>query len=243
MFGVASAICCWNDRGDSFPAINGYHQEFEFMQTAFIYSGLYYVLTFWSRVKYGILRRLIVSQLRSCGKHVHIDGRNSFFTAKLISIGSDVHIGPGADFGSISKTITIGNKVLIGPNVSMRTDNHNVYNMGHFINDGDYRSEQDEAEIIIEDDVWICARVIILKGVRIGRGSVIAAGTIVTHSVPPYSIVGGPGTGRVLKRRWSNEEIICHEKMLYPEDKRLVLSADENDALAIPVTKVTSRAT
>lgn len=197
------------------------------MKMVLVYRGLGYVVNLCSRIKYGIARRLIVSQLRSCGKNVHIDGRNSYFTATRISIGSDVHIGPGADFGSINKNIIIGSKVLIGPNVSMRTDNHNIYNMGHFINDGDYRGEQDEAEIIIEDDVWICARVIILKGVRIGRGSVVAAGTIITHSVPPYSIVGGPGAGRVLKRRWSNAEIVCHEKSLYPEDKRLVLSPDE----------------
>ena len=45
--------------------------------------------------------------------------------------------------------------------------------------------------MIIQDDVWIGARAIILTGVTIGRGAVIAAGAVVTKDVPPYAIVGG----------------------------------------------------
>jgi acetyltransferase-like isoleucine patch superfamily enzyme len=45
--------------------------------------------------------------------------------------------------------------------------------------------------VVIEDSVWIGCRVIILKGVRIGTGSIVAAGSVVTKNVPPYSIVGG----------------------------------------------------
>jgi maltose O-acetyltransferase len=45
--------------------------------------------------------------------------------------------------------------------------------------------------VVIEDDVWIGTRVIILPGVHVGTGSVIGAGSVVTHDVEPYSIVGG----------------------------------------------------
>lgn len=54
--------------------------------------------------------------------------------------------------------------------------------------------------VVIEDDVWIGARVTLLPGVHIGRGSVIGAGSVVTKDVPAYSIVGG-NPARVLKYR------------------------------------------
>ncbi len=146
----------------------------------------------------------------------------------MISIGSDVYIGPGADFVSDSKTIKIGDKVLFGPNVSIRTDNHNISSIGRFIYDSKKYFLQDDEEIVIEDDVWIGARVVILKGVRIGRGSVIAAGTVLTRSVPPYSVVGGV-PGKIIRERWTEEEIVMHEKTLYPAEQRLVFRTDGTD--------------
>ena len=54
--------------------------------------------------------------------------------------------------------------------------------------------------VIIEDDVWIGARVTILPGVHIGKGSVLGAGSVITSDVPPYAVVGG-NPARVLKYR------------------------------------------
>ena len=62
----------------------------------------------------------------------------------------------------------------------------------------------DLAPVIIEDDVWIGARAIILPGVIIGKGSVIGAGAVVAKSIPPYSVaVGNPA--RVVKTRTDKE--------------------------------------
>ena len=72
---------------------------------------------------------------------------------------------------------------------------------------------------MIEDDVWTGANITILKGVTIGRGSVIAAGAIVTKSCPPYSIIGGV-PAKVLKYRFTIEEVLKHEQILYPENER-----------------------
>ena len=69
------------------------------------------------------------------------------------------------------------------------------------------------APITIEDDVWIGAHSIILKGVTIGRGSVVAAGAVVTKSFPPYSIIGGV-PAKLLKMRFTEEEIKKHEEAL-----------------------------
>lgn len=56
----------------------------------------------------------------------------------------------------------------------------------------------------IEDDVWIGARAVVLPGVTIGRGSIIAAGAVVTRDVPPYSIAGGV-PAKVLRSRLQND--------------------------------------
>lgn len=72
---------------------------------------------------------------------------------------------------------------------------------------------ENDAPVVIEDDVWTCANVTILKGVTIGRGSIIAADAVVTKSFPPYSIIDGV-PAKVLKMRFSEEEIEEHEEKL-----------------------------
>lgn len=75
--------------------------------------------------------------------------------------------------------IEIGNCVTIGPNVCIFDHDHSFK---------DEKQEFVSEKIVIEDHVWIGAGCIILKGVTIGRGSVIAAGTVVTKNVPPYTV-------------------------------------------------------
>ena len=67
--------------------------------------------------------------------------------------------------------------------------------------------------VVIEDDVWCEANVTILKGVTIGHGSVVVAGAVVTKSFPPYSIIGGI-PAKLIKMRFTEEEIMEHERML-----------------------------
>lgn len=78
---------------------------------------------------------------------------------------------------------------------------------------------ENDAPVIIGDDVWTGSNITILKGVTIGRGSVVAAGAVVNKSCPPYSIIGGV-PAKVLKFRFTIDEVLEHERKLYPEDKR-----------------------
>ena len=76
-----------------------------------------------------------------------------------------------------------------------------------------------EKDVIIEEDAHLGANVTLLSGVTIGRGSLVGAGSVVTKSTPPYSIVAG-NPARVIKFIFTPEEIIEHEKKLYPIEKR-----------------------
>lgn len=114
------------------------------------------------------------------------------------------------------KDIRIGNKVLFGPHVYIMGGNHNYHEVGKYMFDVKIKREEDDLPVVIEDDTWIGCNVTILKGVTIGRGAIVSAGSVVTKDVPQYAIVGGI-PAKVLKYRFSNEEIKEHEAILYKQ--------------------------
>lgn len=83
-------------------------------------------------------------------------------------------------------------------------------------------STDKDSDIIIEEDVWIGSNVTLLPGVIIGRGAIVGAGSVCRNSVPPYSIVIG-NPAKVISFKYTPEEIIEHECLLYPESERLSL--------------------
>jgi len=85
---------------------------------------------------------------------------------------------------SVSQQVQIGNNVRIAPYcIIIDNDYHKI--------DDHFSDEGTRQPIIIEDDVWITMNCMIMKGVRIGKGAVIAAGAVVTRDVAPYTVVGG----------------------------------------------------
>jgi acetyltransferase-like isoleucine patch superfamily enzyme len=106
--------------------------------------------------------------------------------------GSYIHIGERCGIGEYSSVggsggVSIGKDTIIGQYFSAHPENHNFSDpMRPIREQGTTRRR-----IEIEDDCWLGARVTVLGGVTIGRGSVIAAGSVVTRDVPPYSIVAG----------------------------------------------------
>ena len=136
-----------------------------------------------------------------------------------------VNIGTGATIFTTGAKLRIEQHFVSGPNLTIITGDH--YPVIGFFTDTvsafdkmkyDIEGKADQ-DVIIEEDVWCGANVTILKGVTIGRGSIIAAGAVVTRSIPPYSIVAGV-PAKPIKTRLSIEQILEHEKSLYSEDKR-----------------------
>lgn len=158
------------------------------------------------------LCRLVKGAFKSCGRNVHFSPLNSNFSYSSITLGNDVYIGPHAMFRSI-KDIRIGNKVLFGPHVYIMGGDHNYREVGQYMFDVKKKREDDDLPVIIEDDTWIGCNVTILKGVTIGRGAIISAGSVVTKDVPRYAIAGGI-PAKVLKYRFKDREIEEHEKLL-----------------------------
>ncbi len=95
--------------------------------------------------------------------------------------------------------IYIGDNVSISPEVQLITADHDI--------DSEY-FEYNERPIYINDYVWIGTRAIILPGVTIGKGSVIAAGSVVTKDVPPYCVYGGV-PAKYIKKRNNNLSYTC----------------------------------
>jgi acetyltransferase-like isoleucine patch superfamily enzyme len=112
-----------------------------------------------------------------------------------LSIGDDTGISQYCFIGARG-FVRIGKNVQFGPRVTIYAENHNFDDMSRPIREQGVRRQG----IIIEDDCWLGSGCIVLDGVTIGKGSVIAAGCVVTISVPPYSVVAGV-PGRLLRTR------------------------------------------
>lgn len=115
-----------------------------------------------------------------------------------LEIGDRVSLNANVYLNACGGHITIGSDVLIGPNVVMRATDHIFTDPARPIREQGHTA----GNIAIEDDVWLGSNVTIVGGVRIGRGSVVAAGAVVTRDVEPGSIVGGV-PARLLKKRGS----------------------------------------
>lgn len=145
----------------------------------------------------------------SIGKNFHA-GRDIFLWAKkMLSIGNNFYIGK---YSIIECDAIIGDDVIFANHVSLigRYD-HNYQEIGvpirlaSQIRDKNYQWKGLNEKIIIKDDVWIGLGSIILSGVEIGQGSIIAAGSVVTKDVEPYSIYGG-NPAKKIKNRFENEK-------------------------------------
>ena len=117
-----------------------------------------------------------------------IDKSTTLLPPFYVDYGKNIHIGKGCwiqqgctffDRGGI----TIGDGVFIGPKVNLITINHDP--------NPDNRNATYGRPIVIEDKVWIGIGATVLPGVHIGYGSIIGANSVVTHDVPPMTIVGG----------------------------------------------------
>lgn len=181
-------------------------------------------MRFLSRLIDGIVKIISIlcakaykHRFKSVGSNFYFDPFG-YYSFNNIIAGDNVNLGHRPILIATRSMIVIGDDVMFGPEVTVRGGNHRIDLIGRKMNSvkNHEKRENDDPGVIIESDVWIGTRAIILGGVVVGKGSVVGAGSVVTKSIPPYSIYAG-NPAQFVRMRWSQEEIELHEKKLIEE--------------------------
>ena len=158
----------------------------DIITTIFSIKGLKYWISLWA---YIMVNMVIGRRKAKIGKDSKIHPTVILRQGERIEIGSHCLLNhnnvlqAGKEFGRIK----IGNYVHTGANVMMFAFNHSIDDLEIPSKLQDYY----DADINIDDDVWIGAGTVIVAGVTIGKGCVIGSNSVVTRDIPPYSIAGG----------------------------------------------------
>lgn len=156
--------------------------------------------------------------VRVFGRDLHVGSRPRLWAVERIEIGDHSYLGHEI---SIETNCRIGRHVLMANRVALvgRRD-HDFRTLGVPVRFGHWVGSQTKPspfrgdEVVIEDDVWLGFSVIVLSGVRIGRGAIVAAGSVVKSDVPAYTIVGGNPAQAIGRRLASEADIARHEAMI-----------------------------
>lgn len=169
-----------------------------------VYTAIFFPNARLIRLPFDIRERSRIDLGRNftCGKYCRIevypDASNT--NEKILVFGSNVQVNDAVHIVG-RKKVLIGNNVLIASKVFISDSNHGIY-AGERQSSPEVPPAERElsaAPVSIEDNVWIGEFVSVLQGVTIGKGSIIGSMSVVSRSIPPYSIaVGSPA--RVIKQ-------------------------------------------
>jgi acetyltransferase-like isoleucine patch superfamily enzyme len=138
----------------------------------------------------------------------------TFYISGRCSISPDLVAGKHsfvAHGSTIGPKVTLGSYVMIAPNVAFIGDDHEISAPGV---PAIFAGRPPLRPTVIGDDVWIGHSAIIMSGVKIGNGAVVAAGSVVTKDVTAYAIVGGVPAKKIGDRFSDDEQRRIHEQML-----------------------------
>lgn len=166
-----------------------------------------------TRIKIFTFRNVLTN-----GADLHLGARTRIWAPSHVIIGNQVYVGKDVH---IEANCRIGDYCLIANRVAIvGGHDHDFTAVGFpvrfapWIGGRRLRSPYFGEEAVIEDEVWIGYGAIVLTGLTIGRGSVIAAGSVVTRDIPPYSIAAGV-PARVIGKRFADEATITrHESSI-----------------------------
>ncbi|OKS86401.1 acyltransferase [Mucilaginibacter polytrichastri] len=175
------------------------------------------VINILKKLRNEFLRKVVYRKYK-IGPGFYSGTRVRIWGKKTISIGKNFYIGRDS---FIESDAIIGDNVLWGNRVALvgRYDHHYLQpgvpiRLASQIRDKDYNWLGLNSVTVIEDDVWVSYGCTILSGVTIHTGSIIAAGSVVTKDVEPYSIYGGVPAKKIKDRFASKQELELHLSML-----------------------------
>jgi len=163
----------------------------------YLEAGRELIIEDYAEINARSTQKIILGNRVSIGKYAIIRPGNLYGgePGEGLRVGDHSNIGPYCYIGC-SGLISIGKNVMISPRVSIYAENHVFDSTEDTIKSQGVKRKT----VVIEDDCWIAANSIILAGVTIGKGSVVAAGSVVSKDVPPYSVVAGV-PARIIKSR------------------------------------------
>ncbi|MFN7541014.1 MAG: acyltransferase [Bacteroidota bacterium] len=163
----------------------------------YLEAGKQLIIEDYAEINARSTQKIILGNRVTIGKYAIIRPGNLYGgePGEGLRVGDHSNIGPYCYIGC-SGFISIGNNVMISPRVSIYAENHVFDSLDATIKSQGVKRES----VVIEDDCWIAANSILLAGVTIGKGSVVAAGSVVTQDVPPFSVVAGV-PARIIKNR------------------------------------------
>ena len=135
------------------------------------------------------------------GRNVTLHNGSIFTSPERIFFGNDIYVGPEARFYA-DGGIRVEDNVVFSPRVTIYTSNHRFEGSGWL----PYGPVTELGEVWVGPNSWIGAQSILLAGVRIGEGAVVAAGSVVTRNVPPLAVVAG--NPAVVRRYRDPEEYV-----------------------------------
>jgi maltose O-acetyltransferase len=137
------------------------------------------------RIARRLRARLASHMLDYCGDDVNVEHGAWFGSGRGVRLGDRSDIGMDA---LVIGPIDIGRDVMMGPRCILLADSHETSALDVPMNRQGFKEPR---PIVIEDDVWLGGGVVILPGRRIGSGSIVGAGSVVAHDVPPRAVVAG----------------------------------------------------
>jgi len=178
------------------------------MNLARVMRNLWATLLQWAFYRWGNLRAGLLGV--QVGARARVSPRaqlHGVFSVGEASIGSDVHMGEGSYVGSgfvmsarIGRWCSIGYEVVIGPTEHDPDAPTTSPVLARVRGLPGSDAERATPPPVIDDEVWIGAKVVVLRGVHIGHGAVVAAGAVVVSDIPPMEIWGGV-PARLIRRR------------------------------------------
>lgn len=163
------------------------------------------------KIKFSTTSTVLNSGVKSnviIGNHGCCFGNLQALCGGIITIGDNIYIGSGTHIQSKEKVV-IGNNVIISNNVLICDNNNHPTSPSERIllsQCDDYMTDElwtwkyaTSKPVVIEDNVWIGRNSVVMKGVTVGKGSIVAYGAVVTHDVPEYCVVAG-NPAQVVKR-------------------------------------------
>ena len=171
------------------------------------------------RIIYRYTNEIVIKKcFGRCGKNVSVPNTCSFSGIKNIYIGNNVSLGDRNIIQTTRAKVIFGDSIMIGPGVTIISGDHRTDMIGRTMISiqEQEKLEENDQDIIFEGDNWIGANSTILKGVVIGKGAIVAAGSVVTKKVEAYSIYGGVPATKI-KNRFSEDDLQKHIELLYGE--------------------------